>query len=196
VIPVVEARPNVDFPVTVSVPVTSALPLVVIFVAEAFPRVVCPTRYVFPDTVKFVDEALPKVEVPEVRVVIVALVAVRLVKNAVIAVKILVKKLDEVALVVEAFTAKRFVVVLLAVELFVLYIDTAVIPPVAVAFESVVCPVTDNVPVAVMLVAERLDVEALPKNEVAEVILVNTGFGDTSIVDVPENTILLEPALK
>ena len=56
------------------------------------------------------------VKVPATKLVVVALVAVRLVKNPVIAVKMLAKKLDEVAFVVDAFVAKRLVEVLLVVE--------------------------------------------------------------------------------
>ena len=71
-----------------------------------------------------------------------AFVAVRFVKNADTAEKMLVKKLVEVA-----FVAKRFVEVLLVEELLVLYIDVAV-SAVAEAVVSVVCPVTESVPVA------------------------------------------------
>ena len=46
-----------------------------------------------------------------------------------------------------------------------------------------------------MFVAVRLDVEALPRNEVAAVILVNTGFGDTAMVEVEERT-MFDPAVK
>jgi hypothetical protein len=86
--------------------------------------------------------------------VIVALVAVRLVNTAeraesnvenqpvdeVLLVReaLLAKRLDEVLLVVEAFIAERLVVEAFVDELFVLYIDTAVIPPVEDALASVV----------------------------------------------------------
>ena len=141
--------------------------------------------------------------------VTVALVAVKFVKNAVSAVKTDVKKLVEVALVVDEFVAKklvavaevssadcaeRLVVVLLVDELFVLYIDVAV-SPVVEAFVKVVCPVTVSVPVAVMLVAVRLEVEALPKKALVVVILVKTGFGETAMVEVDERT-MLEPAMR
>ena len=52
-----------------------------------------------------------------------------------------------------------------------------------------------SVPVAVMLVAVRLDVEALPKNELLAVIDVKIGLGDTAIVEVEERT-MLEPAMR
>jgi hypothetical protein len=51
------------------------------------------------------------VKVPATRLEVVALVAVRLVKNPVIAVKRLAKKVEEVALVVDALVAKKVVAV-------------------------------------------------------------------------------------
>ena len=96
--------------------------------------------------------------------------------------------------------AKKLVVVPLVVRKFVVEAVTAEILPVAVALERVTLPnelrpVTESVPVAMMLVVERLDVEALPRNEVFDVIVVNTGFGDTEIVEVEERTMLV-PAVK
>ena len=46
-----------------------------------------------------------------------------------------------------------------------------------------------------MFVAERLDVEAFPRNVAPETILVNTGLADTAIVEVDESTIF-DPAVK
>ena len=70
---------------------------------------------VWPDTVNADDEALPRVEVPEVSVVIVALVAVRFVKNAVMPFRRVAKKLVDVALVVDALVAAKLPVVVLFV---------------------------------------------------------------------------------
>ena len=56
------------------------------------------------------------VKVPATRLEVVALVAVRLVKNPVIAVKRLAKKLDDVALVVDALVAKKLVAVALVIR--------------------------------------------------------------------------------
>ena len=56
------------------------------------------------------------VKVPATRLEVVALVAVRLVKNPVIAVKRLEKKLDDVALVVDALVAKKLVAVALVIR--------------------------------------------------------------------------------
>jgi hypothetical protein len=86
------------------------VPLVIVVVAKTD----VPVAVRVP-VVRLDDEALPSVEVPAVNVVMLALVAVRLVKNAVIPFMRLVKKL-----VVVAFVATRLVVVLFVDELFVL----------------------------------------------------------------------------
>ena len=46
-----------------------------------------------------------------------------------------------------------------------------------------------------MFVAVRLEVDALPKNDVAAEIEVKIGLGETAIVEVAESEIL-EPAIK
>jgi len=131
--------------------------------------IVVDAKYARPELVKLVEEALPSVEVPAVRVVILAFVAVRLVKKPVTAVKSVAKKL-----VLVAFVAVSDEMVVVA---------------------SVEVPTTDNVPVAVIFVEERLEVEALPSTELVAVTEVKIGFGETAIVEVPESVILL-PAIK
>jgi hypothetical protein len=101
-----EALPSVVCPVVVSVPPTTVLPDTVSAVADAVARVVWPVIVVVARVT--VDVA---VRVPATRLVVVALVAVRLVKNPVIAVRRPVKKLVLVALVVDALVAKKLVAV-------------------------------------------------------------------------------------
>jgi hypothetical protein len=200
---VVEARPSVVFPVTSKIPDTERLvvdalvivPLVIVVVA----RLTVPVA----------------VNVPATRLVVVALVAVRLVKNAVTPFKIDAKRLDEVLFVVDAFVAKKLVVVLFVDELFtilpfvakklvlVLFVVDALraerVPVVVLLVDTilptVVCPVTESVPVATMLVAEIFEVDALPRNEVAETIDVKIGLGETATVEVDERT-MLDPAVR
>ena len=99
------------------------------------------------------------VKVPATRLEVVALVAVRLVKNPVIAVKRLEKKLDDVALVVDALVAKKLVAVaevntddepLRLVKVPVVELSVVIVPDDTVSDEMVVVarvevPVTPSV---------------------------------------------------
>ena len=111
--------------------------------------------------VRVLDVAVPRDDVPEVNVVIVAFVAVRLVKNVVRALKVVAKKFVDVAfvakrLVVEAFVAvKEFVAVALVtvtlvkspvVPVRVVIVDEDEVRSVIVAFAMVVVA-SDTVPV-------------------------------------------------
>lgn len=145
-------------------------------------------KYDRPETVSADDEALPSVEVPEVRVEMLAFVVVRLVKNAVTPFKRVAKKLEEVALVLNKL-------VLVALMLFKLVrvaeaeVRSSIVPLVIVVVASTDVPVAVRLPVA-------NDVEvALPNTEFPEVIDVKIGLGETEIVEVDESVILV-PAIK
>ena len=144
------------------------VPLVMVVVAND----TVPVAYRLP-VANVVEVALPNVDVAEVRVSIVAKVAVKLLIIPVAARKRVAKKLEDVALVrveeaevsseVEAVVTESLVIVVVA---------------------------SDTVPVAV-----RPPVVNDPNAPVPEVILVNTGLSEVAIVEVPDNT-MLEPALK
>jgi hypothetical protein len=139
------------------------------------------------------DDALPRddvfeVNVPAVRLevdavtatklVVVALVAVRLVKNPDTAVRKEEKRLVLVANVVEAFVATRLV----AVAFVILVLPRVVCPDtvtlVAEALPSAVCPVTESVPPTVWLP----EIDEVPTDAVFAVRLVATAF---VVVELP-----------
>ena len=125
------------------------------------------------------------VNVPATRFVVVALVAVKLVKNEVTAVKSEAKKLDEVALVVEAFVAKKLVLVLLVVEALV-----------AIKRETVVVA-KETVPVAVRFPVAREVEVALPNEEVAVIVReVKVGLSEKRSVEVEEKVRLDDVVVK
>jgi hypothetical protein len=143
-----------------------------VLVVDALARVVCPVTARVPDALR-----LPVVEicdavvvarvtvevavsVPATRLEVVALVAVRLVKNPVIEVRRLAKKVEEVALVVDALVAKKLVAVadvntddepLRVAKVPVVELRVVIVPDDTVRDEMVVVarvevPVTPNVP--------------------------------------------------
>ena len=92
------------------------------------------------------------------------------------------------------------VVILVADALASVLFPTTVSVPLEVKLEdealaSAVCPVTVSVPVAITFVAERFDVEALPRYELAERMEVKVGVSDVEMVEVPVSEILV-PAVK
>ena len=133
-----EARPSVVFPVTSSAPATERL------VVDAF--VIVPLVIV---VVASTDVPVA-VNVPATKLVVVALVAVMLVKNAVTPFRSEAKRLVEVLLVDELFVnlpfvAKRLVDVLFVVEAFVAAKLPVVVLLVDTILPTVVCPVTESV---------------------------------------------------
>ena len=115
--------------------------------------------------------------------------AVRYVVTALVVVEFPTIKLVKLAKVARREEKNPLVEVELVILALVPYMLVAVMP-VAEAVVSDVCPLTTNVPED-----ERLVVDALPREEEAEVMLVNDGLGDTAMVEVEEKMIL-DPAIK
>jgi hypothetical protein len=164
------------------------VPLVIVVVANTD----VPVAVSVP-VVRLEEEALPSVEVPEVSVVIVALVAVRLVKKPDTDVRIDAKRLDEVALVVDALVAKKLVAVAL-VNTDDEPLRLANVPVVLVRVVIVLDDEVKSLIVAlVMVVVARVTVPVAVR--VLVVSETKVGVVDTLMVEVPVR-LMLDPAVK